>query len=152
MNLAAIGIHVGRTNMSIRWIFPVLMAALACGCTSLEIYPRDGDLVSGTEAPVPVTIQLTWPSGGLGMGPIVEVDGMRIPRSALTFTSSGATTTVNLPPGSHWVRVRTAQLCWICVGGIGEFDYTRRFFVRTLAPAASLTVTPTLLARSGSAF
>jgi hypothetical protein len=137
--------------MSIRWIFPVLMVALACGCTSLQISPRDGDLVSGTETPVPVTIQLTWPSGGLGMGPIVDVDGTRIPRSALTVTSSGATTTVKLAPGSHWVRVRTAQLCWICVGGIGEFDYTRTFFVVTLAPAASLTVTPTLLARSGSA-
>ena len=119
--------------MSIRWIFPVLVAALACGCTSLEIYPREGDLINGTEARVPVTIQLTWPSGGLGMGPIVEVDGTRIPRSALTFTSSGATTTVDLPPGSHWVRVRTAQLCRICVGGIGEFDYTHRFFVRTSA-------------------
>ena len=59
--------------------------------------------------------------------------------------------TVNLPPGSHWVRVRTAQLCRICVGGIGEFDYTNRFFVRTSAPAVSLTVTPMLLARSGSA-
>jgi hypothetical protein len=137
--------------MSIRWIFPVLVAALACGCTSLEIYPRDGDLINGTEARVPVTIQLTWPSGGLGMGPIVEVDGTRIPRSALTFTSSGATTTVDLPPGSHWVRVRTAQLCRICVGGIGEFDYTHRFFVRTSAAAVSLTVTPMLLARSGSA-
>jgi hypothetical protein len=137
--------------MSIRWIFPVLMAALVCACTSLEIYPREGDLVSGTEAPVPVTIRLIWPSGGLGMGPIVEVDGMRIQRSALTFTSSGATTTVNLPPGPHWVRVRTAQLCWICVGGIGEFDYTRRFFVSTSAPAVSLTVTPTLLARVSSA-
>jgi hypothetical protein len=138
-------------DMSIRWIFAVLMVALACGCTSLQIYPRDGDLISGTEAPVPVTIQLSWPSGGLGMGPIVDVDGTRIPRSALTFTSSGATATVNLPPGSHWVRVRTAQLCRICVGGIGEFDYTNRFFVRTSAPAVSLTVTPTLLARSGSA-
>jgi hypothetical protein len=137
--------------MSIRWIFPVLMAALACGCTSLEIYPGDGDLVSGTEALVPVTIRLTWPSGGLGMGPVVEVDGTRIQRSALTLTSSGATATVDLPPGPHWVRVRTAQLCWICVGGIGEFDYTRRFFVRTSAPAVSLTVTPTLLARGSSA-
>jgi len=138
-------------DMSIRWIFAVLMAALACGCTSLQIFPRDGDLISGIDASIPVTIQLTWPSGGLGMGPIVEVDGMRIPRSALTLTSSGATATVNLAPGSHWVRVRTAQLCWICVGGIGEFDYTQRFFVRISAPAVSLTVTPMLLARSGSA-
>ena len=138
-------------DMSIRWIFAVLMAALACGCTSLQIFPRDGDLISGIDASIPVTIQLTWPSGGLGMGPIVEVDGMRIPRSALTLTSSGATTTVNLAPGSHWVRVRTAQLCRICVGGIGEFDYTSRFFVRISAPAVSLTVTPTLLAGSGSA-
>ena len=137
--------------MWIRWIFPVFMAALACGCTSLVISPRDGELVAGAEARVPVTIQLTWPSGGLGMGPIVEVDGTRIPRSALTLTSSGATATVNLPPGSHWVRVRTAQLCRICVGGIGEFDYTNRFFVRTSAPAVSLTVTPMQLARSGSA-
>lgn len=86
----------------------------------------------------------------MGMGPIVEVDGTRLPRSALTLTSSGATATVNLPPGSHWVRVRTAQLCWICVGGIGEFDYTRRFFVATSAQPVSLTVTPTLLATSGS--
>jgi hypothetical protein len=137
--------------MSIRWIFAVLMAALTCGCTSLQIYPRDGDLISGTEAPVPVTIQLTWPSGGLGMGPIVELDGTRIPKSALAFTSSGATTTVALAPGSHWLRVRTAQLCAICVGGIGEFDYTSRFFVRTSVPAVSLTVTPMLLAGSGSA-
>jgi hypothetical protein len=122
-----------------------------CGCTSLVIEPRDNALVSGADARVPVTIQLSWPSGGLGMGPIVEVDGQRLPRSALTFTSSGATATVNLPPGSHSVRVRTAQLCWICVGGIGEFDYTRRFFVTTSAPSASLTITPTLLARSSSA-
>jgi hypothetical protein len=134
-----------------RWIFPVFMAALACGCTSLVIEPRENALVSGADARVPVTIQLTWPSGGLGMGPIVEVDGTRLPRSALTFTSSGATATVNLPPGPHWVRVRTAQLCWICVGGIGEFDYTRRFFVTTSALPVSLTITPTLLARSGSA-
>jgi len=41
-------------------------------------------------------------------------------------------------------------LCWICVGGIGQFDYTRTFFVFTSAPAVSLTVTP-MLARSGSA-
>ena len=69
--------------MSIRWIFAVFMAALACGCTSLQIYPRDGDLISGTEAPVPVTIQLTWPSGGLGMGPIVEREVVvaTVPRS-----------------------------------------------------------------------
>ncbi len=137
--------------MSIRWIFPVLMAALACGCTSLEIYPRDGDLVSGTEALVPVTIRLIWPSGGLGMGPIVEVDGRKIQRSALTFTSSGATATVDLAPGPHWVRARAALLCWVCMGGIGEFDYTSRFFVSTSAPAVSLTVTPTLLASGSSA-
>jgi hypothetical protein len=37
------------------------------------------------------------------------------------------------------------------VGGIGEFDYTSRFFVRISAPAVSLTVTPILLAGSGSA-
>jgi hypothetical protein len=137
--------------MSIRWIFPVLVAALACGCTSLEIYPRDGDVVSGTEALVPVTIRLVWPSGDLGMGPVVWVDETRIQRSALTFTSSGATAIVQLPPGSHSVRVRTAQLCWICVGRVGEFDYTRRFFVSTSASPVSLTVTPTLLARASSA-
>ena len=61
--------------MSIRWIFPVFIAALVCGCTSLVIDPRDNALVSGADARVPVTIQLSWPSGGLGMGPIVEVDG-----------------------------------------------------------------------------
>lgn len=136
--------------MSIRWIFPVLLAALACGCTSLQISPRDGDVVSGSEERVPVTIQLGWPSGGLGMGPLVWVDGVSVQRSAFTFTSSGASATLDLPPGSHTVRVRTAQLCWICVGGIGEFDYTRRFFVRTSAPSVSLTVTPTMLARAGS--
>jgi hypothetical protein len=137
--------------MSIRWIFPVLVAALACGCTSLEIYPRDGDVVSGTETLVPVTIRLVWPSGDLGMGPAVWVDETRIQRAALTFTSSGATAIVQLPPGSHSVRVRTAQLCWICVGRVGEFDYTRRFFVSTSASPVSLTVTPTLLARVSSA-
>jgi len=103
--------------MSIRWIFPVLLAALACGCTSLQISPRDGDVVSGSEERVPVTIQLGWPSGGLGMGPLVWVDGVSVQRSAFTFTSSGASATLDLPPGSHTVRVRTAQLCWICVGG-----------------------------------
>jgi hypothetical protein len=137
--------------MSIRWIFPVLVAAVTCGCTSLVIYPRDGNLISGTEALVPVPIQLNWPSGGLGMGPIIEVDGKRVPRSALTFTSAGVTATVFLAPGSHWVRARTAQLCWICVGNIGEFDYTSRFFVVSSAAPVSLTVTPTMLARSGSA-
>jgi hypothetical protein len=137
--------------MSIRWIFPVLMVALACGCTSLIVSPRDGELVSGTEALVPVTIQLNWPSGGLGMGPLVEVDGKRVPRSALAFTSSGVSTTVNLAPGTHWVRARTAQLCWVCIGGIGEFDYTRRFFVTTSSPVVSLTVTPILIARSDPA-
>ena len=137
--------------MSIRWIFPLLAAALACGCTSLDITPKDGDVVSGTEALVPVTIQLGWPSGGLGMGPVVWMDGTRIQRSAFTFTSSGATATVGLLPGSHSVRVRTAQLCWVCVGGVGEFDYTRRFFVRTSAAAVSLTVTPALLATASSA-
>lgn len=136
--------------MSIRWIFPVLLTALACGCTSLQISPRDGDVVSGSEERVPVTIQLGWPSGGLGMGPLVWVDGVSVQRSAFTFTSSGASATLDLPPGSHTVRVRTAQLCWICVGGIGEFDYTRRFFVRTSAPSVSLTVTPTMLARARS--
>jgi len=137
--------------MSIRWIFPVLVAALACGCTSLVISPRDGDVISGTEALVPVTIQLTWPSGDLGMGPVVWVDGTRIQRSALTFTSSGASAVIQLPPGSHSVRVRTAQLCWICVGRVGEFDYTRRFFVSSSASPISLTVMPTLLAKAGPA-
>ena len=137
--------------MSIRRIFCVLVAMLACGCTSLVISPRDGDVVTGTDALVPVTIQLTWPSGGLGMGPIVEVDGKRLPGSAFTFTSSGATATVILAPGSHWVRARTAQLCWVCVGGIGEFDYTRRFFVRSTTVPVSLNMTPSLLARIGPA-
>ena len=136
--------------MSIRFIFPVLLAALASACTSLQISPRDGDVVSGSEARVPVTIQLGWPSGGLGMGPVVWVDGTKVDRSAFAFTSSGASATIDLAPGSHTVRVRTAQLCWICVGGIGEFDYTRRFLVRSSAVAVSLTVAPTMLARVGS--
>jgi hypothetical protein len=133
-------------TMSIRWIFAVLWAALACGCTSLEISPRDGDLVSGTGAKVPVTIKLAWPSGGLGMGPVVWLDGARMQTSAFTFTSSGATAIVELPPGSHSVRVRTAQLCWVCVGGVGEFDYTRRFYVESTTQPVSLTVTPSLIA------
>ncbi len=138
--------------MSIRWIFAVVLTVLACGCTSLDISPRENELVSGTDAQIPVTIRLSWPSGGLGMGPVVELDGKRIPNSALMFTSSGATTVVALAPGSHRVRVRTAQLCWVCVGGIGEFDYTRRFFVATSAPVVSLNLTtPTLLAKGGSA-
>ncbi|MDQ6916691.1 MAG: hypothetical protein M3023_02615 [Pseudomonadota bacterium] len=138
--------------MPIRWIFALVLTALVCGCTSLDISPRENDLISGTDALIPVTIRLSWPSGGLGMGPVVELDGKRIPNSALTFTSSGATTVVALAPGSHRVRVRTAQLCRVCVGGIGEFDYTRRFFVLTSAPVVSLDlVSPTLLASGVSA-
>ena len=132
--------------MSVRWIFAILAVAFVCGCTSLQISPRDGDLVSGTGPTVPVTITLGWPSGGLGMGPVVWVDGKRIQSAAFTFTSSGATAIVALPPGSHSVRVRTAQLCWVCVGGVGEFDYTRRFYVESTTQAVSLTVIPTQLA------
>jgi hypothetical protein len=109
------------------------VAVLSCGCTSLVIIPRDGDIISATQDPVPVTIRLAWSDGSVGMGPIVEVDGTRIPESALTYTGSGATTTVRLQPGAHAVRVRTAQRCWICVGGVGEFDLTRRFYVTTSA-------------------
>lgn len=137
--------------MSIRSLFAVALAALAWGCTSLDISPRENELINGSDVRVPVTIRLSWPSGGLGMGPVVELDGKRIPNSALAFTSSGATATVELAPGTHRVRVRTAQLCWVCVGGIGEFDYTRQFFVATSAPAVSLDLTPTVLARSGAA-
>ena len=133
--------------MSIRSILVVLVDVMACGCTSLQITPRDGQLVTGTGARVPVTIQLAWPSGGLGMGPVVWLDGTKIQPSAFTFTSSGVTAIVELPPGSHSVRVRTAQLCWVCVGGVGEFDYTRTFYVDN-TQAVSLNVTPTLLARA----
>jgi hypothetical protein len=104
---------------------------LCFGCTSLTITPRDGDLITGATDPVPVTIRVAWPDGGVGMGPVVEVDGMRIPDAAITYTSSGVTATVPLKPGAHAVRVRTAQRCWICVGNVGEFDLTRRFFVTT---------------------
>ena len=124
--------------MSTRWMVPLLLAALTCGCTSLEIFPREGDLISGTENPVPVTIRAVWPNGNVGMGPVVEVDGARVPASALTYTSTGVTATVPLRPGAHTVRVRTAQLCWICVGRVGEFDLTRRFFVTTSATTVSL--------------
>jgi len=119
--------------MRARWLFPLAVAVLSCGCTSLVIIPREGDIVSGSQNPVPVTIRLAWPDGGVGMGPIVEVDGMRIPESAVAYTGSGATTTVPLSPGAHAVRVRTAQRCWICVGGVGEFDLTRRFYVTASA-------------------
>jgi hypothetical protein len=119
--------------MRARWLFPLAVAVLSCGCTSLVIIPREGDIVSASQNPVPVTIRVAWPEGSVGMGPIVEVDGTRIPESALAYTASGATTTVPLPPGAHVVRVRTAQRCWICVGGIGEFDLTRRFYVTTSA-------------------
>ena len=124
--------------MSTRWMVPLVLATLTYGCTSLEIFPREGDLVSGTENPVPVTIRAAWPNGNVGMGPIVEVDGKVVPASALTYTTSGVTATVQLQPGPHTVRVRTAQLCWICVGRVGEFDLTRRFFVTTSATTVSL--------------
>jgi hypothetical protein len=124
--------------MSIRWMVPLVLATLAYGCTSLEIFPREGDLVTGTENPVPVTIRVAWPNGGVGMGPIVEVDGKAVAASALIYTSSGVSATVPLRPGPHTVRVRTAQLCWICVGRVGEFDLTRRFFVTTSAMTVSL--------------
>jgi hypothetical protein len=113
------------------WFVPVVVAVLSCACTSLNITPRDGELISGATDPVPVTIRVTWPDGGVGMGPLVEVDGARIPEAALTYTSTGVTATVPLRPGAHAVRVRTAQRCWICVGGVGEFDLTRRFYVTT---------------------
>ena len=117
--------------MKAPWFVPVVAAVLSCACTSLNITPRDGDLISGNTDPVPVTIRVAWPDGGVGMGPLVEVDGARVPESALTYTSTGVTATVPLRPGAHAVRVRTAQRCWICVGGVGEFDLTRRFYVTT---------------------
>jgi hypothetical protein len=134
--------------MSIRAILVVLAAAAVCGCTSLEITPRDGQLVSGVGPRVPVTIQLAWPTGTLGMGPVVWLDGAKMDTSAFTFTSSGASATVALPAGSHSVRVRTAQLCRVCVGGVGEFDYTRTFYVETTSPPVSLSLSPTLLAQA----
>ena len=124
--------------MSTRSMVALVLAPLIWGCTSLEIFPREGELVSGTDNPVPVTIRAAWPNGGVGMGPIVEVDGVRVPASALTYTSSGVTATVPLRPGPHTLRVRTAQLCWICVGRVGEFDLTRSFFVTTSATTVSL--------------
>jgi hypothetical protein len=117
--------------MSIRAIFALFVAALMCGCTSLDITPKDGQLVSGPGPRVPVTIQLAWPSGGLGMGPVVWLDGTKMDASAFTITSSGATAIVALPQGSHSVRVRTSQLCGVCVGGVAEFDYTRTFYVES---------------------
>ncbi len=117
--------------MKARWFVPVVVAALSCACTSLNIMPGDGDLISGATDPVPVTIRVAWPDGAVGMGPLVEVDGVRIPEASLTYTSTGVTATVALRPGAHALRVRTAQLCRICVGGVAEFDLTRRFYVET---------------------
>ena len=117
--------------MKARWFVPVVVAVLSCACTPLNIMPRDGDLISGATDPVPVTIRVAWPDGAVGMGPLVEVDGIRIAEAALTYTSTGVTATVALRPGAHALRVRTAQLCWICMGGVGEFDLTRRFYVET---------------------
>jgi hypothetical protein len=117
--------------MKARWLVPVVVAVLTCACAPLSIMPGEGDLISGTTDPVPVTIRVAWPDGAVGMGPLVEVDGVRIPEASLTYTSTGVTATVPLRPGAHALRVRTAQLCRICVGGAGEFDLTRRFYVTT---------------------
>ena len=87
--------------MSIRSIPVVLLAALACGCTSLDFIPREGGLVSGPGPLVPVTIQLAWPSGGLGMGPDVWVDGTRLRPSDLTLTSSASDSRFHPIPTSH---------------------------------------------------
>ena len=128
---------LGDEIMSTRWIV-LLMAVMACSCTSLQIFPREAELVTGTENPVPVTIRLAWTAGSVGMGPIVEVDGIRIPESALAYTDSGATVVVPLRPGPHVVRARTAQLCAICLGRAGQFDLTHQFYVSTSATTVSL--------------
>jgi hypothetical protein len=115
--------------MSIRSFLVVLAAGLAVGCTSLDFIPAEAALVSGPGPRVPVTIQLAWPSGTLAMGPDVWVDGVKLQASAFTLTSSGAVAIVEMAPGSHSVRVHTAQLCAVCIGGVAEFDKTHSFYV-----------------------
>ena len=115
--------------MSIRSILVVLLAGLAAGCTSLDFIPQDNGLVTGPGPRVPVTIQIAWPSGTLAMGPDVWVDGAKLQASAFTLTSSGAVAIVEMAPGSHSVRVHTAQLCAACIGGVAEFDRTHSFYV-----------------------
>jgi hypothetical protein len=116
-------------DMSLRSILVALLAGLAAGCTSLDFIPQDNALVTGPGPRVLVTIQLVWPSGTLAMGPDVWVDGAKVPLSVFTLTSSGAVALVQMAPGSHSVRVHTAQLCAACIGGVAEFDKTHSFYV-----------------------
>jgi hypothetical protein len=127
------------------------ICATAVGCTSLNLYPRDGEVVTGTQDAVPVTVRLEWPNDGRGMGPVVDVDGQYIAPPQLAYSRAGATTTVYLRPGFHTVRARSAQFCAICVGGIGQFDISRTFLVAQPAPAVSLTVAPTVVANNSDA-
>src|SRR4051794_18641187 len=107
--------------MTLRTPGLVAIAFAMSGCTSLTIYPRDGDVISGSQTPVPVIVRAEWPSDGRAMVPAIDVDGLNVPDSQLTYSRTGVTATVYLRPGVHTMRAYTAQACWICVGNIGQF-------------------------------
>jgi len=135
--------------MAMRALWLVAIAIATSGCTSLNIYPRDGDVISDARNPVPVTVRLDWPSDGRGMGPVVDVDGVNVPATQFAYSKTGATTTVYLRPGVHTVRAYSAQLCWICVGNIGQFNLTRTFLVTSTSPTMGLTLAPATVAKAG---
>ena len=144
-------------NVASRWMTLAALTAATSGCTYMSISPRDGEIVTGPQDPVPVTVRLEWPSNARGMGPFVEIDGVPVATAKLDYTSTGARTIVYLRPGLHTVRARSAQLCAICVGGVGLLEGGRTFLVALAeppapaAPAVSLTLTPTTVAQASGA-
>jgi hypothetical protein len=83
------------------------------------------------------------------MGPVIEVDGVSLPSSQLAYSRTGVTATIYLRPGVHTVSAYTAQLCWICVGNIGQFNVTRTFLVTSTSPVVGLTLSPPTVAKAG---
>lgn len=138
------------------WIVFVAVVVSDSGCTSLDIHPGNGDVLSGPQNPVFVPIRLDWPNGDLMLGPNVEVDGTAIQTPPLTVRPDGADATVQLQAGQHAIRVRTTQRCWYCQGRVFDYDLTHNFSVTLSTPppppvgAVGLTLAqPTLVLERG---
>jgi len=134
--------------MRMRALGLVALAIATGGCTSLAVFPRDGDVISGSQSPVPVTVRLEWPSDARAMMPAIDIDGEYVPDSQLTYSRTGVTATVYLRPGVHTLQAYAVQACWICVGNIGQFNVTRTFLVTTNAPTVGISVAPLLAKNS----
>lgn len=117
---------------------------LLIGCASLDIKPENGDTVAGSQSPASVPITISWPSGNLTQGPVVDIDGSTLPSSGLTVTAANATGTVQLPDGAHTIRVRATETCWYCSGGTYQYDLTQNFTVKMApnVPTVSISLDP----------